>query len=130
MTALGVIDSCNIAFPMKGHTHTCLNAVGGQAVTRCSHETFEFVQVCQRLLDSASLETSCYFRNEWKHDSSAEWDKWLEEVPVSLTGLTGPKAPHLFRILKRKMLSIKDLDSLQYEFAPGHPKEILLLCHT
>jgi hypothetical protein len=86
--------------------------------------------VYQCFLDDASLETSCYFRKAWKHDSSPEWDKWLEEIPVTLTGLTGPKAPHLFRILKRKMLSMKDLDSLQYEFAPGHPEDILLLCHT
>ena len=133
LTALGVIDTCNIGFPIKGHTRTCLDAVGGQAVTRCSHETFEtaqeLVEVYQRFLDDASLETSCYFRKAWKHDSSPEWDKWLEEIPVTLTGLTGPKAPHLFRILKRKMLSMKDLDSLQYEFAPGHPEDILLLCH-
>ena len=133
LTALGVIDTCNIGFPIKGHTHTCLDAVGGQAVTRCSHETFEtaqeLVEVYQRFLDDASLETSCYFRKAWKHDSSPEWNKWLEEIPVTLTGLTGPKAPHLFRILKRKMLSMKDLDSLQYEFAPGHPEDILLLCH-
>ena len=27
------------------------------------------------------------------------------------------------------MLSMKDLDSLQYELAPGHPEDILLLCH-
>ena len=107
--------------------------MGGQAVTRCSHETFEtaqeLVDVYQRFLDDASLETSCYFRKAWKHDSSPEWDKWLDEMPVTMTGLTGPKAPHLFRILRRKMLSMKDLDSLQYDFAPGHPEDILLLCH-
>ena len=133
LTALGIIDSCNIGFPQKGHTHNCLDAVGGQAVTRCSHETFEtaqeLVDVYQRFLDDASLETSCYFRKAWKHDSSPEWDKWLDEMPVTMTGLTGPKAPHLFRILRRKMLSMKDLDSLQYDFAPGHPEDILLLCH-
>ena len=134
LVALNIIDSCSIGFPMKGHTHNCLDAVGGQAVTRCSHETFdtanELVQVYQRFLDGASLESSCYFRKSWKHDSSPEWDKWLDEMPVTLTGLTGPKAPHLFRILTRKLLSMKDLDNLRYDFAPGHPDDILLLCHS
>lgn len=133
LAALNIIDSCNIGFPQKGHTHNCLDAVGGQAVTRCSHETFEtaqeLVEVYQRFLDDASLETSCYFRKAWKHDSSPDWEKWLAEMPVNMTGLTGPKAPHLFRILRRKMLSVKDLDSLQYDCEPGHPEDIMLLCH-
>ena len=134
LVAFNIVDAAHIGFPIKGHTHTCLDAVGGQAVTRCSHETFEtaneLTQVYQRFLDEASLESSCYFRKSWKHDSCPEWDDWMSEVPVVMKGLTGPKAPHLFRIMRRKMLSVKDLDHLEHALSPGHPDDIVVVCHS
>ena len=37
---LGIVDRISLAFPVKGHTHGPLDAVGGQAVVKCSHSEF------------------------------------------------------------------------------------------
>ena len=37
-------------------------------------------------------------------DEAAEWVKWVEEVDLATSALTGPEAPHYFRICRRKHL--------------------------
>ena len=38
----------------------------------------------------------------YKLDEAAEWVKWAEEVDLAMSALTGPEAPHYFRICRRK----------------------------
>ena len=37
----------------------------------------------------------------YKLDEAAEWVKWAEEVDLATSALTGPEAPHYFRICLR-----------------------------
>ena len=96
-----------------------LEDVGGQAVKRRSHETFdtanELVQVYQRFLDDASVRWPGVMQvaTSGNHGSMIQaLNKWLDEMPATLTGLTGPKAPHLFRIVQ-KTLTVLSLNLRQ-----------------
>ena len=40
----------------------------------------------------------------YKFDEAAKWVKWAEEVDLAMSALTGPAAPHYFRICRRKHL--------------------------
>ena len=42
--------------------------------------------------------------NAYKLDDAAECVKWAEEVGLAMSALTGPEAPHYFRICRRKHL--------------------------
>ena len=37
-------------------------------------------------------------------DEAEEWVKWVEEVDLAMSALTGPEAPHYFRSCRRKHL--------------------------
>eukprot|EP00435_Cladocopium_sp_Y103_P069680 s586_g33.t1 len=97
---LGIWDSVYMAFPEKGRTHGPLDAVGGQAVTKCS----QLCNVYQEFLDAAHFEPGTFRKKVWKHDQAADWREWAEEIPLTFGCLTGPQAPHGFRIVFRKQL--------------------------
>ena len=100
---MGVFQSAVALFPIKGHTHGPLDAVGGHAVVRCSHQTFEtadgLVRTYNDFLQQASFEKGTFDASAYKHDDAADWHAWANEVPLSFQHLTGPRAPHGFRFM-------------------------------
>ena len=114
---LQVFETIYIAFPTKGHTHGPLDGVGGHATVRCCNETFdtaaELVQVYDKFLADATFEEGTFFQDAYKHDNAADWQQWQQELPLEFSFLTGPKAPHGFRILSRKALTPADLAEAQ-----------------
>ena len=46
----------------------------------------------------------------YKLDEAAQWYKWAEEVDLDMSALTGPEAPHYFRICRRKHLGADSPD--------------------
>lgn len=131
-----VFESIYVAFPVKGHTHGPLDGVGGHAVVRCSHETWdtaeELVKVYQRFLDTAQFESGTVFKDAYKHDNSADWFKWLDDIDLAFKGLTGPKAPHGFRFLERKLLSPEE-NAMSHDDGSqlpcGHPDDLMMAVH-
>ena len=43
----------------------------------------------------------------YKLDNAAQWVPWLEETNVQMNSLTGPEAPHYFRICHRKRVGVE-----------------------
>ena len=57
-------------------------------------------------------------------DEAAEWAEWAEEVELAMSALTGPDAPHSFRICRRRQVGI--------DFAQTSPDECaaeIAACH-
>ena len=107
-----VFEMIYVCYPVKGHTHGPLDAIGGHAVVRCSNEVFntpqELVQVYQKFLDTADFEEGTTFKTTYKHDNSANWMEFIDDIELTITAMTGPKAPHGFRILTRKQLTVEE----------------------
>ena len=40
----------------------------------------------------------------YKLDEAVEWVRWVDEVDLAISALTGPEAPHYFRICRRRHL--------------------------
>ena len=132
---LRIFESIYIAFPEKGHTHGPLDAVGGQAVTKCSnaefHTAHELCEVYQEFLDKAAFEPGTFRKAVWKQDQAADWRQWVEEVPLKFGCLTGPAAPHGFRILHRQQLDVyEDVERTSWPGAPRpHPGDLVMAIH-
>ena len=122
---MDVFATATLLFPIKGHTHGPLDGIGGHCVTRCSHMTFdsanELTHVYQDFLSRASFEEGTFAKSCWKHDESPD-----SEIPLSFANLTGPLAPHGFRILRRKDMTQADLDHAKYRCANQSPDDIIL----
>ena len=132
---LQVFESIYICFPVKGHTHTCLDALGGQAVVKTSAEAFntdrELVNLYEKFLNGCSFENGTFKTSCWKHDQSADWRSWAEEIPLKFSCVTGPLAPHGFRIVQRhQMEDIGDAEITAWPGAPPpHPNDLVMGVH-
>ena len=130
LICLDVFATATLLFPIKGHTHGPLDGIGGHCVTRCSHMTFdsadELVDVYNGFLSRASFEEGTFAKRCWKHDESPDWNAWIAEIPLSFANLTGPLAPHGFRILRRKDMKQADLNHAKYSCANQSPDDVML----
>ncbi len=137
LVMMGVFQTATALFPIKGHTHGPLDAVGGHAVVRCSHETFEtsdeLVTVYNNFLQQASFERGTFDSSAYKQDDAADWHPWVNEVPLNFKYLTGPRAPHGFRFLKRKHLNPSEAaipdDTMPYGQTQG-PDDVMMLTYN
>lgn len=112
---LDVLDSIILGYPQKGHTHGPLDGTFGQCCVKIGNEQFDsanhVVQILQTFLDNAVLEAGAkHNKLAYKLDESPSWEAWWDELNLQMGCLTGPLAPHWFRICSRK-----DLDSLEQE---------------
>ena len=92
-----------LSFLVTGHTHSGLDATFGQLAVKLSLEEFstdmEVVDLLARFakelgVDAASQAAAkCY-----KLDEVAPWCEWAADVGVYFNNLTGPDAPHYFRV--------------------------------
>ena len=112
LVILQIIESASLVFGVKGHTHNVLDGLGGHAVTRMSHECWDspddVVEIYNKFLQSCQLESGTFDRSAHKHDVAADWNAWLNEVPLQFNAITGPLAPHHVRVCRRYHLSSND----------------------
>ena len=135
LRALKVFEDIYIAFPIKGHTHGALDALGGQAVVKCSNAVFDtdrqLCRVYQSCLNNACFEEGTFCADCYKQDNAANWRSWVEDIELDFSRLTGPAAPHGFRIVARCQLGdVRDatLTSCQ-DAPPPHPDDLVLAVH-
>ena len=125
--------TATILFPVKGHTHGPLDAIGGQAVTRCSHMPFDdpngLVDTYQQFLSRATFEEGTFSKTCYKHDNSADWNAWINDIPLKFANHTGPMAPHGFRVLKRKRVMKEEVEHAKYHCANPSPNDIMMLLY-
>ena len=113
---LGLVRHFYLSYPLKGHSHGPLDAVFGQAAVKMANADFdddeELVAVLQRFLSEANLDPgSDGDATAYKLDEAADWVSWLGEVPLQMSNLTGPLAPHSFHVCARRDLTAEELDA-------------------
>lgn len=103
LVSLGVFRWVTLAFMVTGHTHNPLDGTYGEIVVKLSHSEFDDDKSCIELLRRFVTELGIdeeARRHAWvyKHDEAAKWDDWWDQLELSFSNLTGPDAPHYFRV--------------------------------
>jgi len=109
VVAMDCTQSFDLSYPEKGHTHGPLDGSFGQMVVKLSLEEFDddmaVVEILQAFLRTSGLDPNTREAAEaYKLDEAARWVDWAEHTNLNMTCLTGPTAPHYFRICKRKFV--------------------------
>ena len=107
LVALNIVESITFLYPEKGHTHGPLDGTFGQMCVKLSLEEFDddldVVSILDDFLKTSGLDAGTrQDAKAYKLDEAAEWTQWAEEVDLKMSNLTGPEAPHYFRICRRK----------------------------
>lgn len=107
LVALRVFKWVTLAYLTTGHTHEDIDGTFGQLTVKLAAEEWDddkqLLCILTRLLsqlgtDRASREASLAY----KLDEAADWHGWWSESSLSLSRMTGPDAPHWFRICELK----------------------------
>lgn len=113
LVSLGVFRWVALTYWATGHTHCPLDGTYGQICVKLGFKEFDDDEHCLQLLqkilselgvDRASREGA----TAYKMDQAADWEEWWEQVPLTLSNLTGPEAPHYFRVCRREDLGLLD----------------------
>ncbi len=81
----------------------------GQMCVKLSLSNFEddmdVVEILNGFLKGSGLDTGTKDESHaYKLDASARWVEWAETVDLTMSNLTGPEAPHYFRITRRRLV--------------------------
>lgn len=98
---------------------------------QCFNTDMELCDIYNKFLNECSFENGTFRTSCWKHDQSADWRSWAQEIPVNFSSITGPLAPHGFRILFRHQLEdIGDAEVTAWPQAPAaHPDDLVMGVH-
>jgi hypothetical protein len=115
LKVLDVFKHVYLGYPVKGHTHGPLDATFGQCCVKMANAEFDtpsqVVDLLQDFLDNSQFE---HLANEnkqaYKLDESANWENWWNQIPLQMSDLTGPNAPHLFHVCQRRDLGADDVN--------------------
>ena len=107
LVALNTLESISFLYPEKGHTHGPLDGSFGQMCVKLSLEEFDddldVVNILDDFLKTSGLDAGTrQDAKAYKLDEAAQWVQWAEDVDLVMSALTGPEAPHYFRICRRK----------------------------
>ena len=129
LVALGVFQWVSLNYLITGHTHENLDATFGQLTVKLSAHEFDddqdVVDLLMKLvgvlgIDKVSQRASLAY----KVDEAASWETWWDDITVNYSQLTGPRAPHVFKVCLRQDLG-KLNDSgerdTQADALPGNP---------
>jgi hypothetical protein len=94
---------------ITGHTHIGLDATCGQLTTKLSQVEFDDDMECVEYLNRFAAELGIDKQSRahaiaYKLDEVAKWDEWWDRLGMYFNNLTGPDAPHYFRVCLRKDL--------------------------
>lgn len=114
LVALKVFESVTLSYLVTGHTHENIDGTFGQVTVKLSATEFDsaddVVSILEGILKDLGIDpgarraTRCY-----KLDEVADWQEWWNETDLTLSRLTGPLAPHWFRICHRRDLTAGEL---------------------
>ena len=109
VVALGVFRWVSLNYLITGHTHEDLDATFGQLTVKLSMSEFDddmdVVEQLMRLSGGLGIEAQSRRSSiAYKVDEAPEWEHWWDEVGLHLINLTGPSAPHVFRVCLRSDL--------------------------
>lgn len=127
LKVLDVFRDIILGYPVKGHTHSPLDGTFGQCCVKIANSEFDtpmdVVNLLQGFLDTATFE---HLANEnkfaYKLDEAAHWEDWWNQIHLKMSDLTGPEAPHYFRICSRHDLTPNELQGTSTSW-PGAPRE-------
>ena len=111
LVAHDVVENFILNYPMKGHTHGPLDATFGQMCVKLSLAEFDddmdVVGILNGFLQESGLDSgSRDGAQAYKFDEAPKWVEWSEAVELTMSNLTGPDAPHYFRITRRKCVGL------------------------
>jgi hypothetical protein len=106
LVSLGVFRWVTLNYLTTGHTHDMLDGTFGQITVRLSKFEFDddmdVVAILIRLLGDLGIEESSRRASlAYKLDEAPCWNTWWEEISLHFSKLTGPMAPHSFRVITR-----------------------------
>ena len=109
LVALGVFQWVSLNYLITGHTHEDLDGTFGQLTVKLSALEFDsdqdVVALLMNLVGNLGIErVSRRHTFAYKMDEAASWEKWWDDITATYTQLTGPLAPHLFKVCLRKDL--------------------------
>ena len=111
LVVIKVVRSSELEYPEKGHTHGPLDGVFGQGCTLLALRAFDddqdVVGIWSEFLEG--MQTDWGTKEgilSYKLDNAADWESWWGALPFQLAKLTGPSAPHYFRICSRRDLGM------------------------
>ena len=114
LVAIKVFRWVTLSYLTTGHTHSGIDATFGQIAVKLSHEEpqddIEVVDLLSKFLAELGIDTPGRANSRcYKLDEAAEWSAWIEQNGVDLSSLTGPNAPHYFRVCLRRDVAVLSL---------------------
>ena len=71
-------------------------------------DDLDVVSILDSFLKTSGLDVGTrHDAKAYKLDEAAEWVQWAEDVDLAMSALTGPEAPHYFRICRRKHVGME-----------------------
>lgn len=106
LVGLGVFKWITLNYLVKGHTHIDIDGTYGQLTVRLSRHEFDddlaVVSLLLRFLSDLGIEPHARRGStSYKLDEMPEWDEWIGDVPLQISSITGPRAPHWFKVCIR-----------------------------
>ena len=109
LVALSVFEWVTLSYLVTGHTHENIDGTFGQLTVKLAATEFnsakEVVAILSKLFKDLGVDPGARANaRAYKLDEVADWHDWWDELGLNLSRLTGPEAPHWFRICRRKDL--------------------------
>jgi hypothetical protein len=132
LVSLGVFRWVTLSYLTIGHTHDNLDGTFGQITVRLSRHEFddddEVLEILMKLLADLGIDTTSRRASlAYKLDEAFEWQAWWDDINIAFSNMTGPRAPHSFRVCCRKDLGRSKDDRSELdarpEALPGNPRE-------
>ena len=133
LVSIKVFRWVTLSYPTTGHTHSAIDQTFGQLAVKLSHrepqDDKEVVAMLNEFLPELGIDTHSRANSRcYKLDEAADWQEWIEQHGVNLSSLTGPGAPHYFRICLRGDIAEKTCampHARQAERQPHQPTNAL-----
>ena len=121
LVGLGVFKWITLAYLRKGHTHIDIDGTYGQITVRLSRHEFDddadVVDLLLHFLGDLGIEPlSRRASLAYKLDEAPCWDKRWADITLKISNITGPQAPHWFKVCRRL-----DMDFLSVAGAEPFP---------
>ncbi len=102
----GVFKWITLNYLVKGHTHIDIDGTYGQLTIQLSRHEFDYdldvVQLLLHFLSDLSIEPhSRRGSSAYKLDEMPCWDTWWADIELRISKITGPRAPHWFKVCLR-----------------------------
>jgi hypothetical protein len=103
LVGLGIFQWVTLAYLITGHTHENIDGTFGQLAVKIAALEFDddeaLIELLLRLLGGLGVDPDSRAASKaYKLDEAANWVEWWDETRLFFSQITGPAAPHWFRI--------------------------------